>query len=58
MAGGSMRHNALCIRLGRVLDTQLQGRCVVMSSDQHAVAANRLDIDAIFAGMFELLGDE
>ena len=41
MAGGSMRHNALCIRLGRVLDTQLQGRCVVLSSDQRVVAANR-----------------
>ena len=41
MAGGSMRHNALCIRLGRVLDTQLEGRCVVMSSDQRVVAANR-----------------
>jgi len=41
MAGGSMRHNALCIRLGRVLDTQLEGRCAVMSSDQRVVAANR-----------------
>ena len=41
MAGGSMRHNALCIRLGRVLDTQLEGRCTVMSSDQRVVAANR-----------------
>lgn len=41
MAGGSMRHNALCARLARVLDAQLEGRCVVMSSDQRVVAANR-----------------
>jgi Uma2 family endonuclease len=41
MAGGSMRHNALCARLARVLDAQVEGRCVVMSSDQRVVAANR-----------------
>lgn len=41
MAGGSMRHNALCIRIGRVLDVQLQGRGAVMSTDQRVVAVNR-----------------
>jgi Uma2 family endonuclease len=40
MAGGSIRHNALCIRLGAVLDAQLRDRCIVLSSDQR-VAADR-----------------
>jgi Uma2 family endonuclease len=33
MAGGSMRHNALRIRMGRVLDTQLQGRCAELNAN-------------------------
>jgi len=41
MAGGSVRHNALCVRLARMLDTQLEGRCIVLSSDQRVVAADR-----------------
>jgi Uma2 family endonuclease len=41
MAGGSMRHNRLCVKLARVLDTQLEGRCAVLSSDQRVVAAPR-----------------
>ncbi len=41
MAGGSVRHNALCVRLSRILDTQLEGRCLVLSSDQRVVAAHR-----------------
>jgi Uma2 family endonuclease len=41
MAGGSMRHNALCVRMSRVLDVQLKGRCVVLSSDQRVVAVPR-----------------
>jgi Uma2 family endonuclease len=39
MAGGSLRHNALCTRLGGLLDAQLRGPCVVLSSDQRLVAA-------------------
>jgi len=38
MAGGSMRHNALCGRLIEVLGTQLRGRCVVLTSDQRVVS--------------------
>jgi Uma2 family endonuclease len=41
MAGGSLRHNRLCAKLIRILDTQLQARCVVLTSDQRVVAAQR-----------------
>jgi Uma2 family endonuclease len=41
MAGGSMRHNALCASVIEVLRTQLRGRCVVLTSDQRVVAARR-----------------
>jgi Uma2 family endonuclease len=41
MAGGSMRHNALCARLIEGLGPQLRGRCVVLTSDQRVVAAQR-----------------
>jgi Uma2 family endonuclease len=41
MAGGSMRHNALCARLIEVLGAQLRGRCVVLTSDQRVVALRR-----------------
>jgi Uma2 family endonuclease len=37
MAGGSLRHNALCASLIEAL----RGRCVVLTSDQRVVAANR-----------------
>lgn len=41
MAGGSMRHNALCGRLIEVLGVQLRGRCVVLTSDQRVVSMRR-----------------
>ena len=41
MAGGSPRHNVLCIRVSSRLETQLRDRCFVMSSDQRVVAAHR-----------------
>ena len=41
MAGGSMRHNALCGRLIEVLGAQLRGRCVVLTSDQRVVSMRR-----------------
>jgi Uma2 family endonuclease len=41
MAGGSMRHNALCASLIEALRGQLRGRCVVLTSDQRVVAADR-----------------
>jgi Uma2 family endonuclease len=41
MAGGSMRHNALCASLIEALRTQLRGRCVVLTSDQRIVALHR-----------------
>lgn len=41
MAGGSMRHNALCASVIEALRTQLRGRCVVLTSDQRVVAARR-----------------
>jgi Uma2 family endonuclease len=41
MAGGSMRHNALCASLIEALGSQLRGRCVVLTSDQRVVAADR-----------------
>jgi Uma2 family endonuclease len=41
MAGGSMRHNALCGRIIESLGVQLRGRCVVLTSDQRVVAAQR-----------------
>ena len=41
MAGGSMRHNALCASLIEALRAQLRGRCVVLTSDQRVVAARR-----------------
>lgn len=41
MAGGTMRHNALCARLIELLAPQLRGRCVVLTSDQRVVGADR-----------------
>jgi Uma2 family endonuclease len=41
MAGGSVRHNALCAGIIETLRTQLRGRCVVLTSDQRVVAADR-----------------
>lgn len=41
MAGGSMRHNALCARVIESLGAQLRGRCVVLTSDQRVAAARR-----------------
>ncbi|HEX2686767.1 MAG TPA: Uma2 family endonuclease [Kofleriaceae bacterium] len=41
MAGGSMRHNALCASVIETLRTQLRGRCVVLTSDQRVVAVRR-----------------
>jgi len=41
MAGGSMRHNALCGAVIESLRVQLRGRCVVLTSDQRVVAAQR-----------------
>jgi len=41
MAGGSVRHNALCARLIELLGARLRDRCVVLSSDQRVVAVNR-----------------
>lgn len=41
MAGGSMRHNALCARIIETLGTQLRGRCIVLTSDQRVVSAHR-----------------
>src|SRR5690242_2577533 len=41
MAGGSMRHNVLCARVIEALGAQLRGRCLVMTSDQRVVAAER-----------------
>jgi len=41
MAGGSMRHNALCGRVIEALGAQLRGRCVVLTSDQRVVAVRR-----------------
>ena len=41
MAGGSMRHNALCGRVIESFGAQLRGRCVVLTSDQRVVAAQR-----------------
>jgi Uma2 family endonuclease len=41
MAGGSMRHNALCGSVIESLRVQLRGRCVVLTSDQRVVAAQR-----------------
>lgn len=41
MAGGSMRHNALCGAIIEVLRTQLRGRCAVLTSDQRVVSAHR-----------------
>lgn len=41
MAGGSVRHNALCASVIEALRVQLRGRCVVLTSDQRVVAANR-----------------
>jgi Uma2 family endonuclease len=41
MAGGSMRHNALCARVIATLEPQLSGRCVVLTSDQRVVASQR-----------------
>lgn len=41
MAGGSMRHNALCAGVIEMFRTQLRGRCVVLTSDQRVVAFDR-----------------
>jgi Uma2 family endonuclease len=41
MAGGSMRHNALCAAVIEALRGQLRGRCVVLTSDQRVVASQR-----------------
>jgi len=41
MAGGSMRHNALCARVIELLGAQLRGRWVVLTSDQRVVAVRR-----------------
>jgi Uma2 family endonuclease len=41
MAGGSVRHNALCASAIEALRTQLRGRCAVLTSDQRVVAAQR-----------------
>jgi Uma2 family endonuclease len=41
MAGGSVRHNALCASVIEVLRVQLRGRCAVLTSDQRVVAAQR-----------------
>jgi Uma2 family endonuclease len=41
MAGGSMRHNALSASVIESLRAQLRGRCVVFTSDQRVVAAQR-----------------
>jgi Uma2 family endonuclease len=40
MAGGSVRHNALCASVIEALRSQLRGRCAVMTSDQR-VASDR-----------------
>ena len=41
MAGGTMRHNALSASVIESLRAQLRGRCVVLTSDQRVVAAQR-----------------
>lgn len=41
MAGASMRHNALCARIIEAFGAQLRDRCVVLTSDQRVVGANR-----------------
>jgi len=41
MAGGSMRHNALAASVIESLRAQMRGRCVVLTSDQRVVAAQR-----------------
>lgn len=41
MAGGSMRHNALCASIIETLRSQLRGRCVVLTSDQRVVTGQR-----------------
>ena len=41
MAGGSLRHNALCASVIESLGAQLRGRCVVLTSDQRVVAVRR-----------------
>ncbi len=41
MAGGSLRHNALCARVIELLASQLRDRCVILTSDQRVVAARR-----------------
>jgi Uma2 family endonuclease len=41
MAGGSMRHNALCASVIEVLRVALRGRCTVLTSDQRVVAMRR-----------------
>jgi len=41
MAGGSVRHNALCASVIEALRVQLRHRCVVLTSNQRVVAANR-----------------
>ena len=41
MAGGSVRHNRLCGSDIELLGAQLRGRCIVLTSDQRVVAAQR-----------------
>jgi Uma2 family endonuclease len=41
MTGCSLRHSALCASVIEALRAQLRGRCVVLTSDQRVVAANR-----------------
>lgn len=41
MAGGSMRHDALCAGVIEALRAPLRGRCVVLASDQRVVAMRR-----------------
>src|SRR5262249_53197923 len=41
MAGGSLRHNALCAAVIEALRVQLRGRCVILTSDQRVVALDR-----------------
>jgi Uma2 family endonuclease len=41
MAGGSLRHNALCANVIEALRGSWRDRCVVLTSDQRIVARNR-----------------
>lgn len=41
MAGGNLRHNALCASLIEALRAQLRGRCTALTSDQRVIAVQR-----------------